>query len=520
MSREAKVQLGLFLLGGMLVAVSVLGLASLRQRFEFREGVIPGRTATRFTKIRLREPRQEKPPVALVLHGLTSNRRIMFDLAESLAAAGLDTYAVDLPGHGDSPRPFTYSEARAAAQEAVLFLVFHEGYEPRRILLVGHSMGGHLALETAWTMPELAATVTISGLPRRFLRVDRPRNILFLTGSLDFGPQRQGAYEMFRLATGRAPVTDTTVGDFAQGTARRLVSLPYATHTGLIYTTATAQEVVGWARQAMLGARLGPPLSLVRLLGIEWLGVAGLIVLFAPVCYGLARALRAAPTGELTWTSRLADERPARLFVFLLANAWLAVSLLRIFNPLAFTRIFTGSYLAGFLFIQSVCLLAFVRRGTYCMPWRGVLKALAAVAAPVAYTILLAAAFLNWQMTDALPTLARLGRLALLLPFLFAYFQGEESLLRALERRGGRRAAWSWFLRARLLALAALWYGVVVLGSGHVLVILMAHILIAGTILLFGFSSILYRRFGSVSACALFDAILAGWFLATVLPVT
>ena len=76
----------------------------------------------------------------------------------------------------------------------------------------------------------------------------------------------------------------------------------------------------------------------------------------------------------------------------------------------------------------------------------------------------------------------------------------------------------AWLLRLRIVQLAALGYGVFVLGSGQVLVILIAHVFFLGSLLLYWLSTMMYERFGSVSGCALFDAILAGWFFATVLP--
>lgn len=74
-------------------------------------------------------------PVALLAHGLTASKEAFFRFAEALTAAGFVCYAVDLPGHGASPRTFTIIDTvhtlEAVAREVGPLDVF-----------VGHSMGG------------------------------------------------------------------------------------------------------------------------------------------------------------------------------------------------------------------------------------------------------------------------------------------------------------------------------------------------------------------------------------------
>ncbi len=50
---------------------------------------------------------------AIVLHGLSANRRVMTYLSEDFAGHGLRTYALDLPGHGDNREAFTFSAGAA-----------------------------------------------------------------------------------------------------------------------------------------------------------------------------------------------------------------------------------------------------------------------------------------------------------------------------------------------------------------------------------------------------------------------
>jgi pimeloyl-ACP methyl ester carboxylesterase len=60
--------------------------------------------------IRFSPKTQGPPPIALLAHGGTASKETLFLYGEALAVAGFDCYAVDLPGHGDSRRPFSVPE--------------------------------------------------------------------------------------------------------------------------------------------------------------------------------------------------------------------------------------------------------------------------------------------------------------------------------------------------------------------------------------------------------------------------
>jgi pimeloyl-ACP methyl ester carboxylesterase len=82
-------------------------------------------------------------PPLLLLHGTTSSRRI-WDPLVPLLAERATVFALDLPGHGESPpRSFT---PPAWASEVADFLD-QQGIE--RTAVVGHSAGGWTALELA-----------------------------------------------------------------------------------------------------------------------------------------------------------------------------------------------------------------------------------------------------------------------------------------------------------------------------------------------------------------------------------
>lgn len=96
----------------------------------------------------------EGPPVILI-HGVAASLHDWDDLIPELAKSGYASYALDLLGHGDSPK----LDSRAYHMDW-LFEHFSSWMESLRLtqpaVLIGHSLGGYIALEyarcvSAWT---------------------------------------------------------------------------------------------------------------------------------------------------------------------------------------------------------------------------------------------------------------------------------------------------------------------------------------------------------------------------------
>jgi pimeloyl-ACP methyl ester carboxylesterase len=94
--------------------------------------------------------RDDRPPL-LLLHGLTYDRRQWRPLLDELALKDSDRriVALDLPGHGQSPRLGSYHAAELVAE--VHHAVTAAGLDTP--VLVGHSAGGVLATIYAATHP-------------------------------------------------------------------------------------------------------------------------------------------------------------------------------------------------------------------------------------------------------------------------------------------------------------------------------------------------------------------------------
>ena len=90
------------------------------------------------------------PAVLLLIHGLGGSRQTWRHLIPALARTHT-VIAPDLPGHGESDPPAgDYSlGAHACAMRDLLLALGH-----RRASLIGHSLGGGVALQTAYQFPE------------------------------------------------------------------------------------------------------------------------------------------------------------------------------------------------------------------------------------------------------------------------------------------------------------------------------------------------------------------------------
>ena len=96
----------------------------------------------------------------LLIHGHTMDRRIWNAMMPDLQDAGLRVIRPDLRGHGRSTRPdFGYHVSHHAADMVAVL----DEWELRRVVVVGYSIGGAVALEMAVTMPDrLAGLVLVS----------------------------------------------------------------------------------------------------------------------------------------------------------------------------------------------------------------------------------------------------------------------------------------------------------------------------------------------------------------------
>ena len=104
-------------------------------------------------------------PTALLLHGFPGNEKNM-DLAYALQRAGWNVLFPNYRGSWGSAGTFSFANAIADTQSAVDFLrdpanVKKYRIDPKRIVLIGHSMGGFMASYAGAHDPQVSALVMI-----------------------------------------------------------------------------------------------------------------------------------------------------------------------------------------------------------------------------------------------------------------------------------------------------------------------------------------------------------------------
>jgi hypothetical protein len=376
---------------------------------------------------------------------------------------------------------------------------------PQTTIIVGHSMGGEIAIRLADYFP-VAGTIALAPapmvLPRRM-----PSNLLIIGAQMDLAPMKASAEELLRAAGG----SRTTDEDFRQRRAANGIVASWTSHGSVVLDSLAARAMAGWARAALglMGPPEPPPGE--PLTG-EILGIAGICLLFPLTATWIVRTFRAncagkkAPVRQST-KALLAHWLVAALFAFSIVSFW---------YPQRLFPFYEGGYLAFFMLLAGTSLVLLFRihlRGVFDRGYRPVLAA-------SAHGILIIfglGAWLNWQLTDVRMSGVRWFYFVPLFLANLPYAIVEEAGLGAPEQ--SRRASrFGTFVALRFVLLLALLIGILIFLSGQVLMALLAPYFVAVSLGQRIGADSLRRRTGSPAAAAIFSAILAAWFMAAVFP--
>ncbi len=212
-----------------------------------------------------------------MIHGLGCSSTY-FGSLQSRLAANFTVYAPDLPGHGRSDKP---QERMWKLAELTDWLsTFSDQLGLRRPLVVGHSLGGGIAVDLAARYPELASGIVLLAptgvpempalvrqLPRMMLDAIReplclyplivpaylragPRRILRLAIDQTRYGQRQALGQirapMLVMRGSRDPIDDATAMDelVALATGAERIEIPGAAHALQVSHTAQVSEAI------------------------------------------------------------------------------------------------------------------------------------------------------------------------------------------------------------------------------------------------------------------------------------
>jgi pimeloyl-ACP methyl ester carboxylesterase len=455
----------------------------------------------------------------IMLHGLGANRRTMTYLGTDFAGHGFRAYLLDLPGHGDNTDAFSFAKAQECAYLTVESLVRDGTIDPRKTILLGHSMGGAIAVRMADVVP-LAATIALSPAPMTAPR-RMPSNLLVFSSQYDLGILQRQAAALAAAAGGERIAPQ----DFAEQRAFSLQFLPHATHTTTLIDRGVAHRSEEWAMQALFPAVDARTIVLnldlatydtfsrgrLRLAGTV-LGLLGLFVLF-PVCATIAGIATGPPLPEIS----AAAPSPVLAIAEQAVSALASVFVLAVLVPLRFIHLYNGDYLASLLLISGGSMVALNWKFAKSSFAPDVVRLVAASVLAVA-VVLAAGAWFNWQLGDLWLNASRWLRFAAILPAALIFCFAEEVTLGPISAGKARAMRFLLSLVMRLELWLACLLAYYTLDNGQVLIGVLVAGLAAFSVLQRMATDALRARTGSATAAAAFGAILAAWFIAAVFP--
>jgi pimeloyl-ACP methyl ester carboxylesterase len=180
-------------------------------------------------------------PTVLIAHGFAGSSVLMRGFALTLAHAGYTTVSWDFDGHGANPNTLELSsQSRDLISNAESALVEAETtglIDSQRLAILGHSMGSGVALSYGTIYPDTKATIAISPVSQS-VSPTLPQNLLLMAGSLES--------QFISSAEGLLAMAGGQNGDFAAGTARKLVIVPFVEHISILFSPVAHSTARTW----------------------------------------------------------------------------------------------------------------------------------------------------------------------------------------------------------------------------------------------------------------------------------
>jgi hypothetical protein len=254
---------------------------------------------------------------------------------------------------------------------------------PERKILAGHSMGGAIAARVAAHL-SVAGVIAISPAPMHPAPSLAPELLLFPTPPI-LAPHSLVLSAAWEPATARQIASDLVTRSTDSSNKYELI--PRTTHVSILFSPATFEAIRSWTAQ-VLGTNSEVPLPKnLPAMGCL-LGLIGLSLLAPPF-------LREA-TGSSS--EKLPDDSSPpysllRTAILLAVFASMTLVVLRFFVPFRFLHIFQGDYLASFLFLIGIAMLAVRRQGMPAFKTFFGSASVSSVAAAIVLVLLFAAWF-------------------------------------------------------------------------------------------------------------------------------
>jgi pimeloyl-ACP methyl ester carboxylesterase len=470
----------------------------------------------------------QNPPRLLFIHGLSASKSVMMQMAIEMAQSGAECYLMDLPGHGVSRESFTWEASRRAVQETSRWISqlpgsdFH-GYAKIDFFLIGHSLGGGLAIEAAQEDADVTGVVALSPASVPVTR-NSPSHLLILYGENDFPFVQRGAAFLFEQTTGLAIHLPHELHQWeTPGSSHRIVALEQTEHSGSLFLPQAYREIKGWinltvGRGALDMDSSPSPSARVTVKGLQC--IAALAAWF-PLFSLVSTALLGVPTQveesmEISFRADATGKSPVTGFQIYGAYALfsiLTLIALKWFNPWEGLHLLGSGFLSGFLSITGIALLLWKTPSLQALNFsrKGILCGLAGFLLLVLYPFgLISSHFAFLEFTPM-----RGWRLPVIIISTLPFFLWDEWAFRNLLTLEGNWRLIGHFLSTRLILAISLMLGFFLLNNGQFLILLLLPGLAIMSLLGWAGSGWIFAKTQSCAASALFSSLLTGWIFST-----
>ncbi|HEY9656337.1 MAG TPA: alpha/beta fold hydrolase, partial [Crinalium sp.] len=210
-------RLGLLILAILLVVSSWLGIAVARSGLEVRSLQREG-----LPLLYLAPQGAKTVPGILVAHGFAGSKQLMLGYGHVLAHAGYAVMLWDFDGHGANGSRLQRNKLQQNLDVALQALLEQPQVDPKRLALLGHSMGSGIVMTAGISnLNRFAATVAVSPTGAA-VTPQTPRNLQLQAGSGE-GRFISNAERLLAQAGGEN-------SNLAAGQGRELVIIPGVEH--------------------------------------------------------------------------------------------------------------------------------------------------------------------------------------------------------------------------------------------------------------------------------------------------
>ena len=426
----------------------------------------------------------------VIAHGFAGSARLMRGFADTLARRGYVVVVPDLAGHGANPNRLSNDDIDRELDAAVSYLGRVHGLAPKRVALLGHSMGAGAVARYAVGHPDIPTTVVLSLPSADVVTAAAPQHLLLLVGQWEF-------------AGFHAAMTQAMDGAVAVGAeSRRAVTIPATEHISILFSAQAHQAAADWIDATLAPAPATEAPRPVGRLAPAGLLLAGLLLGFLPLAAVLLPRSAAGPAAR-------PRPRPGVLLITTAAGCALAVAAAQ-WLPTSALPLAVGGYTAGFFLLVGAGLCG-VLLTTWAtprpeLPGYGA-RLIGAAVLLAGYAMVTIAVPLHLGFTHAVPV----GPRWWLLPIVAA---AAYILLLGAELTSLGRSMWlAMILAAVLVSLVT----AAIAGTGPGFILLVAPLLAALFAWHLGWSAWLRRRSAPAWLIALVGAIVVAWPIATTL---